>query len=168
MAAPHVTGAWAVLKAKNSFARVNDVATALRQSGLEVTDARQGRQTPMIQLEEAMQLILQPQVRIYPANGIYQTPLDVQIHVLQPAGLARNLKTWVTTNGEAPEEGAPGSTLLCETYHCDFHILTLDQPSSSTIVQAKAFFHCWTGRGFQVVAQGTSMCFANLRPDPLP
>ena len=43
MAAPHVTGAWAVLKAKNALARVNDVATALGQSGLEITDERQDR-----------------------------------------------------------------------------------------------------------------------------
>ena len=166
MAAPHVTGAWAVLKAKNALARVNDVATALGQSGLEITDDRQERQTPMIQMEEAMQLILQPQVRIYPANGVYQTPLDVQIHVLQPAGLARNLKTWVTTNGEAPEEGAPGSSLLCEAYHCDFHVLTLDQPSSPVIVQAKTFFSLLDGT--RLPAGGAGALYVLREPAPGP
>ena len=120
----------------------------------------------MIQMEEAMQLILQPQVRIYPANGVYQTPLDVQIHVLQPAGLARNLKTWVTTNGEAPEEGAPGSSLLCEAYHCDFHVLTLDQPSSPVIVQAKTFFSLLDGT--RVPAGGAGALYVLREPAPGP
>ena len=86
--------------------------------------------------------------------------------MLQPAGLARNLKTWVTTNGEAPEEGAPGSTLLCETYHCDFHILTLDQPSSSTIVRAKAFFSLLDGT--RVPGGGAGNIYVLREPAPGP
>jgi subtilisin family serine protease len=165
MAAPHVTGAWAVLKAKNALARVDDIAAALRQSGLEITDERQGRETPMIQIEEAMQLILQPHVRIYPANGPYQTPHQVHIHVAQSAGLARDLKTWVTTNGDAPTEDAPGSTLLCEEHHCDFHILTLDQPGT-IVVSATPFFALLNGT--RVPARGAAAIYVLREPAPGP
>jgi len=149
MAAPHVTGAWAVLKTENALASVDDIATALRQSGLEITDERQGRRTPMIQVGEAMQFLLanRPYVRIYPANGVYQTPHEVHIHVVPPMGSVldlRDLKTWITTNGVAPVEGAPGSTLLCEELQCDFHILRLDQSGTSVMV-ARAFFSLLDG-----------------------
>jgi subtilisin len=99
MAAPHVTGAWAVLKAEKPAAGVDEIETALKQSGRLITDARQHRKTPMIQVEEAMNLVLLPEVRMFPANGDYQTPLDVQIDVVDRVGSARDLKTWVTTNG---------------------------------------------------------------------
>ena len=166
MAAPHVTGAWAVLKAKNALASVDDIAAVLSQSGLEITDERQDRSTPMIQVEEAMQLILQPHVRIYPANGPYQTPHAVHIHVLQPAGLARNLKTWVTTNGEAPAEGAPGSILLCEEHQCDFHILTLDQQPGTVVVLAKPFFSLLDGT--RVPARAAEAIYVLREPAPGP
>ncbi|HUJ19328.1 MAG TPA: S8 family serine peptidase [Nitrospirota bacterium] len=139
MAAPHVTGAWAVLKAEKPAARVDDIEAALKQSGKPITDARQHRITPMIQVEEALHLVLLPEVRMFPENGDYQTPLEVQIDVIDPVGSARDLKTWVTTNGHLPEENAPGSVLLCEDYHCDFSVLTLQQ-HGIVLVLARAFF----------------------------
>jgi len=143
MAAPHVTGAWAVLKAEKPTASVDDIETALKRSGRLITDARQDRKTPMIQVEEAMQLILLPKVRIYPNNGIYQTPHEVHIHV-RDTFAARDLRTWVTTNGEAPEENGAGAVLLCEDYHCGFNILTLEEPGT-VVVAAKAFFSLLDG-----------------------
>jgi ABC-type cobalamin/Fe3+-siderophores transport system ATPase subunit len=42
MAAPHVTGAWAVLKQRSPGASVSTVLGALQSTGLPVTDARNG------------------------------------------------------------------------------------------------------------------------------
>ena len=166
MAAPHVTGAWAVLKAEKPTASVDDIETALKQSGRMITDPRQGRRRPMIQVEEAMQLILPPEVRIYPANGIYQTPHEVHIHVRDRVGLARDLKTWVTTNGQAPEENAAGAaTLPCEDFTCDFYILTIDEPGT-VVVLARAFFSLLDGT--RVGTRTAEGLYVLREPDPGP
>jgi len=166
MAAPHVTGAWAVLKAEKPTASVDDIETALKQSGRMITDPRQGRRRPMIQVEEAMQLILPPEVRIYPANGIYQTPHEVHIHVRDRVGLARDLKTWVTTNGQAPEENAAGAaTLPCEDFTCDFYILTIDEPGT-VVLLARAFFSLLDGT--RVGTRTAEGLYVLREPDPGP
>jgi subtilisin family serine protease len=53
MAAPHVTGAWAVLKSKQPSATVTAVYTALRDTGLPVTDIN-GITKPRIRVDEAV------------------------------------------------------------------------------------------------------------------
>jgi subtilisin family serine protease len=54
MAAPHAAGAWAVLKGRNPTATVEQVLSALRNSGKLVTDARNSITTPRIQLDTAL------------------------------------------------------------------------------------------------------------------
>ncbi len=54
MAAPHVTGAWAVLKQKVSTASVTEVLTALTSTGLSVTDPRNGITKPRIKVDAAV------------------------------------------------------------------------------------------------------------------
>ncbi|MFL6333278.1 MAG: S8 family serine peptidase [Pyrinomonadaceae bacterium] len=53
MAAPHVAGAWAVLKSKNPSATVAEVYTALRDTGLPVTDVN-GITKPRIKIDAAL------------------------------------------------------------------------------------------------------------------
>lgn len=54
MAAPHVAGAWAVLKQKKPTASVTDVLNALTFTGKPVTDSRNGITKPRIRVPEAL------------------------------------------------------------------------------------------------------------------
>jgi len=54
MAAPHVAGAWAVLKSKAPGASVEQVLNALTSSGLLIRDGRNGLQKPRIQVDAAL------------------------------------------------------------------------------------------------------------------
>ncbi|MGE3191576.1 MAG: S8 family serine peptidase, partial [Vicinamibacterales bacterium] len=53
MAAPHVAGAWALLKSRSPGASVNDVLAALRNTGLAVQDAGSGLSFPRIRVDQA-------------------------------------------------------------------------------------------------------------------
>jgi subtilisin family serine protease len=53
MAAPHVTGAWAILKQQDPSASVDAVLAALESTGLPVTDARNGLTKPRIRIVQA-------------------------------------------------------------------------------------------------------------------
>lgn len=57
MAAPHVAGAWAVLKSKAPSAAVAQVLAALTSSGVPITDARNGITKPRLQLAAALQAL---------------------------------------------------------------------------------------------------------------
>src|SRR5215813_6870882 len=50
MATPHVTGAWAVLKSAKPTASVAQVLSALQNTGLPITDPRNGLVKPLIQI----------------------------------------------------------------------------------------------------------------------
>jgi hypothetical protein len=56
MAAPHVTGAWAVMKSKNGFASVGSIESALENSGRRISDGRGGgiHTKPRIDLDGAL------------------------------------------------------------------------------------------------------------------
>lgn len=54
MAAPHVAGAWAILKQRAPAAAVASVLNALRTTGVPVVDSRNGVVTPFIQIFEAL------------------------------------------------------------------------------------------------------------------
>lgn len=56
MAAPHVAGAWAVLKSKKPSATVNEILDALRSTGLSVTDVN-GITKSRIKLDAAINVI---------------------------------------------------------------------------------------------------------------
>lgn len=58
MAAPHVAGAWAVLKQIAPAASVTAVQTALENSGVSITDPRNGLTKKRIQLDAAVRLML--------------------------------------------------------------------------------------------------------------
>jgi subtilisin family serine protease len=54
MAAPHVAGAWAVLKSKNPNASVDTVLAALTRTGAPITDYYNGLVRPRIQIDAAL------------------------------------------------------------------------------------------------------------------
>ncbi|MCY3760268.1 MAG: S8 family serine peptidase, partial [Gemmatimonadetes bacterium] len=58
MAAPHVAGAWAVLKSKAPAASVPDLLSVLSQTGVPVTDSRNDLIRPRIQVDAALDAIL--------------------------------------------------------------------------------------------------------------
>jgi len=65
MAAPHVAGAWAILKQAVPTASVTSVLAALRGTGTMVTDQRTGRAYPFINVNAA---------RVALQSGAYSTP----------------------------------------------------------------------------------------------
>lgn len=54
MAAPHVAGAWAVVKSKKPTASVDEVLMALKSTGVPVLDARNGTRLPRIDVSGAL------------------------------------------------------------------------------------------------------------------
>ncbi len=59
-ATPHVAGAVAVLKQKRPTASVSEILTALTTSGVPVTDTRNGRTTPRLQVDAALTALAVP------------------------------------------------------------------------------------------------------------
>lgn len=92
MAAPHVTGAWAVLKAINPTASVQELLTLLQNNGVNVTDQRTGGTvtTPRIQVDAA--LATPALATITPNSGDQGTTLAVTI-----AGSATHFAAAATT-----------------------------------------------------------------------
>ena len=62
MAAPHVAGAWAVMKSKNPRLNVDQVLNALTSTGLMISDSRNGISKPRIRLAQALAAIPTPPV----------------------------------------------------------------------------------------------------------
>lgn len=58
MAAPHVAGAWAVLKSKYPTASVDRILSALTSTGLSVTDTRNNLTKPRLQLNSALDSVV--------------------------------------------------------------------------------------------------------------
>lgn len=63
MAAPHVAGAWAVLKAAKPTATVTDILTVLQTTGVSILDTKSGINTDRIQVDAAL-TALGPEVGI--------------------------------------------------------------------------------------------------------
>jgi subtilisin family serine protease len=85
MAAPHVAGAWAVLKQAKPSASVDEVLDALIGTGVTITDTRAGTGTerPRIQVDLALLALLNPGVplvgTVTPDRGTVGTNLTVTI-----------------------------------------------------------------------------------------
>jgi subtilisin family serine protease len=60
MAAPHVAGAWALMKSKRPSASVTEILSALRGSGEPITDPRNGLVFPRISVDAALALLPSP------------------------------------------------------------------------------------------------------------
>ena len=64
MAAPHVAGAWALLKSATPDASTDMILNALKTTGVLITDYRNGIQKPRIDVYAAVQNLIQPQPTI--------------------------------------------------------------------------------------------------------
>jgi subtilisin family serine protease len=76
MAAPHVAGAWAILRAKAPGATVAQILSALTTSGLSVTDARNRVVKPRIQVDAALSAldgVLTPTVTVTATMTVTET-----------------------------------------------------------------------------------------------
>ena len=58
MAAPHVAGAWAVLRSKAPTASLEEMLSVLSRTGIPVTDSRNGLIRPRIQVDAALDALL--------------------------------------------------------------------------------------------------------------
>jgi len=54
MSAPHVTGSWAILKSGVPGASIDDVLNSLKNTGVSITDTRNGLIFPRIQVDDAL------------------------------------------------------------------------------------------------------------------
>ncbi|MDE2666387.1 MAG: S8 family serine peptidase [Acidobacteriota bacterium] len=68
LAAPHVAGAWAVLKSKAPNASVEEVLSALKSTGVSITDSRNNITRPRIQVDAAAG-VLESQPRFTYTSG---------------------------------------------------------------------------------------------------
>lgn len=70
MAAPHVAGAWAILKSRWPQATVNEILTALQETGRPVLDPRNNRTISRVQIDTATHAFVQitPGMNILAAN----------------------------------------------------------------------------------------------------
>jgi subtilisin family serine protease/putative cell wall-binding protein len=77
-ATPHVAGAVAVLKHKDPSASVSQVLSALTTTGVSVTDLRNGRTTPRLQVDAAAQALNAPAATQEPSPSPSPSPSPTQ------------------------------------------------------------------------------------------
>jgi subtilisin family serine protease len=87
MACPHVAGAWAVMRAARPALDLGQVLQALKDTGVPVTDSRQGRTTPRIRLDAA--IAASPGIVIPPAirNFLDLAPIEAKLVTCQAVEL---------------------------------------------------------------------------------
>jgi subtilisin family serine protease len=102
MAAPHIAGAWGVMRSRFPDATVDQVLNAIKTTGLPITDSRNGIVTPRIRLDQA-------------ANGPYS------IAGMVTSGGAPMAGVTISTGGISTTTAADGSYsllgLIAATYN---------------------------------------------------
>jgi len=93
MATPHVTGAWAVLKQAAPAASVDQVLSALQNTGLPISDTRAGGS------------VTKPRIRIDQALATF-VPIAVTVSSVAPASGAQTATMSVTVSGSGFKTGA--------------------------------------------------------------
>ena len=76
LAAPHVSGAWAILKQAAPKATVGQILTALQNTGVPITDPRNGLTKPRIQVDKALKALdhTAPQSQMTPLPTVSGIP----------------------------------------------------------------------------------------------
>lgn len=110
MAAPHVTGAWAVMKSKLPDATVDQVLAALQSTGVSIDDTRSGgtvTNMPRIQLELALAALpaptATPTATLTPTPTVSSTPTPTYTPAATPSPTA-------TATSTAPPTPTPTAT----------------------------------------------------------
>lgn len=94
MAAPHVTGAWALMKQTAPAASVTTVLGALSSTGTTITDQRSGLRHPLINVLLAAQALIGA-----PGGGVPGAPQNLQANV---SGTALSMSWTPPAGGGAP------------------------------------------------------------------
>src|SRR5882672_7547 len=119
MAAPHVTGAWAVLKQAKPAASVDEILQAFSDTGVMIVDERAGTGTarPRIQVDFALSDLLNPGAPILksvsPARGTVGTSLTVTITGIHfEPGATASFGAGVTVNSTTVDSATQLSVAL--------------------------------------------------------
>jgi subtilisin family serine protease len=119
MAAPHVAGAWAILKSRVPDASVPEVLDALRYTGLQVSDPKSGIVTPRIDIGGALQALTSCGYTLSSlAHFAAATGGPASFGVTVPAGCgweATSNVNWVTTNSGGNGSGTVTFTVAANT-----------------------------------------------------
>jgi len=100
MSTAHVTGSWAVLKSGVPGASVDDVLNSLKDTGVPITDTRNGLTFPRIQVDDALN-----DLGIVPSTGIHDMRVDAfsVIPLVVTQGDIINLQATITNVGTFDE-----------------------------------------------------------------
>ncbi len=119
MAAPHVAGAWAVLKSKNPWVSVTQVQNALTSTGLPVLDTRNSITKPRIRLVQALNAIPAPAVLgeklFLPMTRKPGTAPAVCVNRLQDPGLEATYLSGNLLNPYWQSTSTNFGTILCDS-----------------------------------------------------
>jgi subtilisin family serine protease len=107
MAAPHVAGAWAVLKQREPSATVTRILTALQATGVSITDSRNGITRPRIDVDNALNALISNSVLARPRIVIN----EVTIGATAVIELYNKESSAVTLTGWSLETYTPGNAL---------------------------------------------------------
>ncbi len=111
MAAPHVTGSWAILKQAAPTATVDDVLNALQTTGIPITDLRSGTPVtrPRIRVDRALNQLVPPVVTvtaISPSSGKVGFTVPVTITGTGSRAISRKLRAiaspWPRSSASMP------------------------------------------------------------------
>lgn len=107
MAAPHVAGAWAVLKQQRPQASVSEILGAISSTGKPITDPRNGITKPRLQLDAALGGGTPGWLSVSPASGTTAPGATSALTVsLSAAGLGAGTYTGrITITSNDPDEG---------------------------------------------------------------
>jgi subtilisin family serine protease len=111
MAAPHVAGAWAIMKQQSPAATVSQVLASLQTTGLPITDARNGLVKPRIRVNLAIGLTA-PSIVTQPQSQTISGGQSATLSVVA-AGTAPLSYQWyigASGNTASPIPGATAST----------------------------------------------------------
>lgn len=177
MAAPHVAGAWAVMKSKSPNASVSQVLQSLMATGVALTDARNGLVKPRIKLDAAVNALsadacnyaISPPALSFGINGGNGT-----VNVTTTAGCAWTVSSnapWIiasaggTGNGTVTLTVAPNSGLeRSGTVFIAGQTLIVTQTGAPTLAVDDGSFELFSGLG----SGGTSFRVNRLTPTSYP
>ena len=105
MAAPHVAGAWAVLKSKKPTMTVTEGLAVLQSTGLAITDSRNSIVKKRIKIDSALNALRAEPPVFTLSTDTYNTPQTVTI-----TSATSGATLWYTTDGSTPVNGSSSST----------------------------------------------------------
>ena len=122
MAAPHVAGAWAILKSRRPAATVSEIANAFAATGTGVFDGRNGITKPRINVNAALQALAPPPACTYSVTptrvDVGRSPGTTMIAVFTASGCAwsaSSLSPFVSVTSGASGSGSGSVTLAYAT-----------------------------------------------------